>query len=110
MATFIYTAIKEGQQLSGEMEAADASAVQRELAGQGVRVLRVERKGSPAGEEPKASHKGQSLFGGRISYKQVTSFTRQFATLLGSSLPLVRALSFLQDQNAGTMLGKSSPR
>ncbi|WP_320006587.1 type II secretion system F family protein [Maridesulfovibrio sp.] len=106
MATFSYTAIKDGQQLSGEMEAADISAVQRELAGQGSRVLRVERKGSSAGEEGKAGSKGQSLFGGRISYKQVTSFTRQFATLLGSSLPLVRALSFLQDQNAGTMLGE----
>ncbi|NDV22280.1 type II secretion system F family protein [Desulfovibrio sp. JC022] len=106
MATFTYTALKDGKQLSGEMEAADVTAVQRELSGQGARVLRVERKDGGPEEEQKGSVKSQSLFGKRISYKQVTSFTRQFATLLGSSLPLVRALSFLQDQNAGTVLGE----
>ncbi|MFW5501426.1 MULTISPECIES: type II secretion system F family protein [unclassified Maridesulfovibrio] len=106
MAKFTYTAIKDGQQLSGEMEAADAAAVQRELSGQGARVLRVERKDGGPGEDLRVKGKSQSLFGKRISYKQITSFTRQFATLLGSSLPLVRALSFLRDQNEGTLLGE----
>ncbi|WP_319762610.1 type II secretion system F family protein [Maridesulfovibrio sp.] len=105
MATFTYTALKDGEQISGDMESASASAVQRELSGQGIRVLRVELKDSGTGEERKASGKSQSVFGKRISYRQITSFTRQFATLLGSSLPLVRALSFLKDQNEGTLLG-----
>ncbi|GKT30338.1 type II secretion system F family protein, partial [Aduncisulcus paluster] len=45
------------EELSGEMEAANAAAVQRELSGQGARVLCVERKNGGPVEESKAKGK-----------------------------------------------------
>lgn len=45
----------------------------------------------------KAKGKGFN-FGGGVKSKQVTEFTRQFATLMAAGLPIVRALDIMQNQ------------
>lgn len=102
MPIFTYTALENGQRVSGEMEAPNASAVLVELSKSGRSPLNVAAKESGPGIAAPVAPKRTSIFGKRIGGKQVTVFTRQFATLLGSNLPLARALNFLLEQNQGT--------
>lgn len=104
MPDFTYTALENGEKVAGEMEAPDVNAVLLSLSRQGKTPLNVQAKKEEAASSERPAKKSSSLFGKRISYKQITAFTRQFATLLGSNLPLIRALGFLQEQNQGSPL------
>lgn len=103
MPIFTYTAIEKGRRITGEMEASNAEAVLMELSRTGRTPLEVEAGDKDTSAAP-VSRKRPPLFSRRIGAKQITVFTRQFATLLGSGLPLARALNFLQDQNEGSAM------
>ena len=44
---------------------------------------------------------------GRVKLKQIAVFCRQFATMVNSGLPILRALSILADQTQSAELGKT---
>jgi type II secretory pathway component PulF len=104
MGTFIYTALENNRKISGELSAGDAQAALMELSRKGLTPLHVQEKGKPAASAAPSKKNAPSLFGKRVGYKHITAFTRQFATLLASNLPLIRALDFLRDQYQGSPL------
>ncbi len=101
MARFEYTASRAGKNVTGAIDAADKQMASVLLRRQGVVPLTL-----TAAEEThytlSASGSGRvSIFAGkRIKSKDITGFTRQLATLLGSGLPLAKSLDFLQEQSA----------
>ncbi|MDE1171827.1 MAG: type II secretion system F family protein [Verrucomicrobium sp.] len=102
MPNFSYTAVNpDGQQVDGLIEAADQNAAAVQIKQMGYFPTRVvpAAEGAASGQaEPKAKRRKQ---GGKVKSKVLTVFTRQLATLIGASLPLLRALKTLirQEQN-----------
>ena len=92
MATFAYKAKNwDGKIVSSEMECENKEACISKLREKGYFVINIaEKKGSGGG--------GFSLFGGSVSSQEVSIFARQFATMIGSGVPLVRCLTILQSQ------------
>lgn len=105
MARFEYTASRSGKSVSGAIEAADKRMASVLLRRQGIVPLTLS-----AAEEANytlgASHSARASFfaGKRVKTKDITGFTRQLATLLGSGLPLAKSLDFLQEQSANPSL------
>ena len=95
MAAFEYLALDaKGKQNKGVMEADSARQLRQLLRDQGLMPMEV----SPATEK-RASGGGLSLdFSRRLSGLARVLFTRQLATLVGSSLPLEEALSAVAQQ------------
>ncbi len=85
---------KEGQERSGEMEAADAGVVNDRLRQMGINPSKVKKK--PL--EIKID-----LSFGRVPRKNLIIFTRQLATMIDAGLPLVQCLDILctQQDHAG---------
>ena len=92
MATFAYKAKNwDGKIVSSEMECENKEVCISKLREKGYFVINIaEKKGSGGG--------GFSLFGGSVSSQEVSIFARQFATMIGSGVPLVRCLTILQSQ------------
>ena len=92
MATFAYKAKNwDGKIVSSEMECENKEACISKLREKGYFVINIaEKKGSGGG--------GFTLFGGSVSSQEVSIFARQFATMIGSGVPLVRCLTILQSQ------------
>jgi type IV pilus assembly protein PilC len=92
MATFAYKAKNwDGKIVSSEMECENKEACISKLREKGYFVINIaEKKGGGGG--------GFSLFGGSVSSQEVSIFARQFATMIGSGVPLVRCLTILQSQ------------
>ena len=115
MAIFNYVAIdKDGKETKGRLEVNSNDEVVTQLRQKGLYPVSViEEKSKTAAapgttkdlREGSAPAKGSvtSLSLGGVSQKQVTVFTRQLATLIGSGLPLVRALYVLERQEKGVL-------
>ncbi|MDH3260130.1 MAG: type II secretion system F family protein [Acidimicrobiia bacterium] len=85
---------KSGKLHDGEMQASSQSAVAKALRERGfVPVLVEEKKASALQKEIKIP--GLS---GRIKVKEVSVFSRQFATMINSGLSLLRSLTILAEQ------------
>jgi len=80
---------KEGAERQGEMEAADAEAVQGRLRQMGINPIKVKKK-------PIAITIDLSF--GRVPRKSLIIFTRQLATMIDAGLPLVQCLDILYTQ------------
>ena len=94
MPTFEYTAkTAQGQEQSGTMDLPNQEAVMAELRKKKLIVVRV--------REAKSSKKG-----GRVPTRVVVIFTRQFATMINSGLPLVQALDILAKQTENKVLSE----
>src|SRR5688500_10855666 len=90
MATFTYSARnRQGDILNGEMDAPNAQDAQALLRRQNLQPIRV---------VPKKAAKGIS-FGTGIKTRDIVIFTRQFATMINSGLPLVQSLDILAKQS-----------
>lgn len=117
MPTYRYLAADaQGQETSGTVEAASKAAAVVKLRSQGLRPATIEeQKGSSAGAgamprraagaAPKAGGLNRSLsipmpkfLRRRVKRKQLTTFTRQLATLIDARVPLLRALQILSKQ------------
>lgn len=83
---------KTGSQQSGVMEAASAALVEAQLKRYGFSSITV--KGEKKGFELKIPGFG----GGKVETKDLVVFTRQFATMIDSGLPLVQCLDILSNQ------------
>jgi general secretion pathway protein F len=93
VAAFRFEAVDHlGAARRGVLEADSARAARGQLRGQGLVPLVVE----PAA--PPASDRAARLTGRRLSMRELSLFTRQFAALLTAGLPLDEALSVLADQ------------
>lgn len=114
MAQFKYTAIDaNGKQKTGTVEAANQDEANSKLSASGLMPTKVVDAGESAptkGSSAKAKSKGRKGgkkakkaggFGRVIKPDELTTFTRQLATLLDAGLPLLRALEVMirQEKN-----------
>jgi type IV pilus assembly protein PilC len=94
MPTFEYTArTPQGQEQTGTIDLPSQEAVVAHLRKNKMLVVRV--------REAKSAKKG-----GRVPTKDVVIFTRQFATMINSGLPLVQALDILAKQTDNKILAE----
>ncbi len=94
MPTFEYTArTPQGQEQTGTLDMPNQEAVVAELRKKKLLVVRV--------REAKSAKKG-----GRVPTRDVVIFTRQFATMINSGLPLVQALDILAKQTENKVLSE----
>ncbi|HOX09004.1 MAG TPA: type II secretion system F family protein [Candidatus Omnitrophota bacterium] len=116
MAIFNYVAIdKDGKETKGKLEVAGNQEAMDQIRQKGLYPISIteeksksdmtssRERGGSADVKPAKSVMTISLFG-RVTAKQVTIFTRQLATLIGSGLPLVRALYVLERQEKAGLL------
>jgi type IV pilus assembly protein PilC len=99
MPTFVYSARSAtGEMQSGEIELKDRDEVVGFLRRQRMIPLKIEQKKS-ALEMP-------AFLGSGVSTRDIVIFTRQFATMINSGLPLVQSLDILSKQSENKTLRK----
>jgi type IV pilus assembly protein PilC len=102
MPTFAYEAVDaKGKPAKGEVEARNEQEAAEKVRGDGFYVTRVSAKagaGSMRVSTGEAKRKKTFTIMAGVSSKQLTQFTRQFATLIDAGLPVVRSLDVLQNQ------------
>ncbi|MCK4666312.1 type II secretion system F family protein [Candidatus Dependentiae bacterium] len=86
MPKFSYKGLKGTTQIAGEIEAPDADSLKRRLQAQGIQVEEIKKKGALD------INLTLPTIGTGVSLKEVTIFTRQFATMIDAGLPLVQCL------------------
>ena len=100
MATFTYKALDgRGATASGQIDGDNKSAVAANLRNKGLTVVDI--------NEVKVGLGQRDLFAGmqRVKAKDLTVFSRQFATMINSGLSMLRALSVLEEQTENKKLG-----
>jgi type IV pilus assembly protein PilC len=105
MATFAWEGkTAQGKLLKGELEAPNAEAVLALLRDRRIRPIpnRIREKGK--GLEREITIPG---FGEKIKPKEVSLFTRQFATMIDAGLPIVQCLDILIEQSESKLLRKT---
>ena len=96
MTNFAYKALDaRGAQAAGEIEGESKAAVAAALRSRGLTVLDL--------NEVKQGW-GQITIGGRIKSKDLTVFSRQFATMVNSGLSMLRCLYVLEEQTPNKKL------
>jgi len=99
MATFAYKALDaKGVSASGQVDGDSKAAVAATLRNRGLTVLDINEVKSGLGQK--------DILGGiqRIKPKDLTVFSRQFATMINSGLSMLRALSVLEEQTENKKL------
>jgi type IV pilus assembly protein PilC len=107
MAKFKYTAIDQnGKPKTGSIDAANQDEASAKVSAMGLMPTNITQSAAAAAAKPKtaARAKGKSgglSFGKVIKPEELTTFTRQLATLLQAGLPLLRALEVMirQERN-----------
>ncbi len=98
MTNFAYKALDaRGAQAAGEIEGESKTAVAAALRNRGLTVLDL--------NEVKQGW-GQISIGGRVKPKDLTVFSRQFATMVNSGLSMLRCLYVLEEQTPNKKLAK----
>ncbi|MGZ0657350.1 type II secretion system F family protein [Coraliomargarita sp. W4R53] len=109
MAKFKYTAIDaNGKQKTGTVEAASQDEASSKLSASGLMPTKLAAAGGSSSPSKAAGSKGSKKakksggFGKVIKGEDLTTFTRQLATLLDAGLPLLRAIEVMirQEKNA----------
>ena len=102
MAKFKYTAIDQnGKQKAGMVEAADQDEANAKVSGMGLMptsVAQIDESAANAEATPAKAKSAGFSFGKVIKTEELTTFTRQLATLLQAGLPLLRALEVMTRQ------------
>jgi type IV pilus assembly protein PilC len=105
MATFAFRAVDlAGATASGELEAGTKAQVSEQLRQRGLIVLDVSEK--------REAFKLESIFQRfkSVNLRALSVFSRQFATLIASGMPMLRSLYTLEEQTEDEMLKKSIVR
>jgi len=89
---------RSGREITGSLEADSRDALAGKLGQMGYLVVSVEEVKTSFGK--KQIH----LFGVRVKTKDITIFTRQFATMINAGLPLIKCLSILTQQTESQAL------
>jgi type IV pilus assembly protein PilC len=91
MATYAFRAVDvAGAPSRGEMEASSKAHVTEQLRERGLIVLDVSEK--------KEQLKLESIFKNKVKMRPLAVFSRQYATLIASGMPMLRSLYTLEDQ------------
>ncbi len=91
---FEYKAMsKNGNEMSGTVEANDRTGAIDALAKQGMKPISLKEKGN----EMSVDGVFKRLFGSRVKTNSLVIFTRQLSTMVGAGVPLLRALNSLKD-------------
>ena len=101
MPEYKYSAIdRNGAQTSGKIEAASDEQARQKLMARGLMVTTLASDGGPAKAvvTSSAPKKSGFTFGAKVSPEDVTTMTRQLATLIIAGLPLLRALELIHKQ------------
>jgi type IV pilus assembly protein PilC len=91
---------KQGSVKKGEITAASIEEAKGQLAGQGITVTEVK-------EKAKGGFDFAALLAGGVTGKDVVIFTRQFATMINSGLPLIQCLDILSTQSENKVMAKA---
>jgi type IV pilus assembly protein PilC len=92
---------QEGRILEGKMEAAGEAAVASTLRSKGMTPIQISK-------DSKASMKMElHILPQRVKLKDLAIFSRQFATMIGAGLSLLRALNILAEQSENPKLGEA---
>lgn len=100
MPTFIYEAMDaQGRELKAEIAALNEAEAADKIRAQNCFPIKLSEKNPAPAATPQAvkRKRGFSL-NFRVRQKEITTFTRQFATLLDAGLPMVRGLDILHRQ------------
>lgn len=101
MPTFNYEAFDQsGKPTKGVIDAASEEDVKLKLRSQGLRPTAIRAKENQQKKAAVASggiERKKTFVIGGVSGKQLTLFTRQFATLIDAGLPMVRSLDILEE-------------
>jgi type IV pilus assembly protein PilC len=96
MSSFAYQAVDTaGKRAQGMIDAPDALSASKQLRQRGLTVVKLKEGGSVSKANASISIPG---LGGRVKPKDLTLFSRQFATMIGSGLTILRALMILEEQ------------
>lgn len=91
MPKFSYSAINsKNKRSTGSVEASSKQAAAKALEKQGLRPIGL--------KEENIKGKGLALFKGKVKSKDLVLFTRQLSTMVSAGVPLMRALTTLQQQ------------
>ena len=94
MGAYSYEVMDKGKKVSGQLEAESRDAAARLLRQQGLTIVSVEEGGRGlAGKDLAISNP----FGG-VKARELTLFSRQFATMVASGLTILRSMSILEEQ------------
>ncbi|MDZ4345953.1 MAG: type II secretion system F family protein [Candidatus Binatia bacterium] len=105
MPTFLWEGkTAQGKAMKGELEAPSLEAVVSLLRDRRIRPVasRIREKGTGLEKEIKIPG-----FGERVKPKEVSLFTRQFATMIDAGLPIVQCLSILTEQSESKLLRRT---
>jgi type IV pilus assembly protein PilC len=100
MPTFAYEAMDaQGREVRAEIAALNEAEAADKIRALNCFPIKLFEKNAPVAAQPQAvkRRRGFSLHF-RVKQKEITTFTRQFATLLDAGLPIVRALDILERQ------------
>lgn len=89
---------RQGKIISGKLEAENETAVSQKLRDMGYFIIGVEEEKVPI------TKKEIHILKPKVKSKEVTVFTRQFATMINAGLPLVKCLSILSEQTESPVL------
>jgi type IV pilus assembly protein PilC len=89
---------RQGKIISGKLEAENETSVSQRLREMGYFVIGVEE------EKVSLRKKEMHIFKPKVKGKQITVFTRQFATMINAGLPLVKCLNILSEQTESPIL------
>jgi type IV pilus assembly protein PilC len=103
MATFNYIATNsDNKSVSGTIDAADKAAVLSALTKQGLHPISVREEGS----KKNSVDLGKFFGPGKVKSDDIVMFTRQLSAMVGAGVPLLRALSSLQQHTESAGLKK----
>ncbi len=89
---------RQGKVINGKLEAENEALVSQRLREMGYFVISVEE------EKVSLSKKEFHIFRPKVKNKDITVFTRQFATMINAGLPLVKCLNILSEQTDSAVL------
>lgn len=109
MQVFTYEALdSQGKEIQAEIEAENNDEAVAKIRQLGYFPTNVKaKKGKKKGDTPKAGapkRKGPGFSIGGVNSKDLTTFTRQLATLVDAGLPIVRSLKILESQQKPGLL------
>ncbi len=98
MGAFAYKAIDAtGQRTAGEVEAPDMVSAVKLLRQRGLSITQLDERRGKEQSSGSATRASRSV-GGRIPANELTIFSRQFATMVGAGLTILRCLIILEEQ------------
>ncbi len=91
---------RQGKIITGSLEAESEETVSQRLRQMGYFVIGIEA------EKKSMAKKELHIFKPKVKAKDITVFTRQFATMINAGLPLVKCLNILSEQTENPMLAE----